>query len=137
MSKIYTIISVHDLFLIIILILYFRKVLNIDWFWSKTDQSNWLLCAAEDKSIKLWCLNDISQYTCAHQANSTHQSNNDCMQCNVCKNEIISLQNYKLFSGEQNLYKLKENFDAVWLDNNSNVLIAAVTECGSLKVINL
>lgn len=54
----------------------------------------------------------------------------------MCKNEMLSLQNYKLFSEEQNLYcyKLQRNFDAVWL-NNDSVLVAAVTKCGTLKVI--
>lgn len=86
------------------------------------DQSNWLLCAAEDKSIRLWCLKDITQYACSHSEN-------------ICKNEVISLQNYKLFTEEQNFYcyKLKQNFDAVWLNNNS-ILVAAITKCGTLKV---
>jgi len=48
---------------------------------------------------------------------------------------MLSLQNYKLFSEDQNLYcyKFQRNFDAVWVDNDS-VLVAAVTKCGTLKV---
>jgi len=109
--------------------------LSLDWFWSKKDQNNWLLCASEDKCIRLWCLNGISQYTCAHQTNSINKSNNNFE--NICKNEIISLKNYKLFSEDQNLYcyKFKPIFDAVWLDNNL-FLLAAITECGTLKVIH-
>lgn len=111
--------------------------MNIDWFWSNTDQSNWLLCAAEDKSIRLWRINNISQYTCAHKINSASdlsetESTTSRFE-NICKNEIMSLQKYKLISGEQILYCY---FDAIWLDNNSNVLIAAITKCGALKVIN-
>lgn len=96
--------------------------MNLDWYWSKMDQSNWLLCAAEDKSIRLWCIKDITQYACTRSKT-------------ICKNEIISLQNYKLLTEKQNLYcyKLKQNFDAVWLKNNS-LLVAAITKCGSLKV---
>lgn len=107
--------------------------MSLDWFWSKKDQCHWLLCAAGDKSIRLWCLNDISQYTCAHLTNSIHQSNNNFEY--TCKNEIIPLQNYKVFSEEQNLYcyKLQQHFDAVWLENSS-LLLAAITKCGSLKV---
>lgn len=113
--------------------LYYRGILNLDWFWSKTDQSNWLLCAADDKSIRLWCLNDITKYTCSHNINSAHHSNNSNFK-NECKNEIISLQNYKS-SSEQMLYcKFKQDFDAMWLDNGS-ILVAAITQCGSLKVI--
>ncbi|CAH1736793.1 unnamed protein product [Aphis gossypii] len=106
---------------------------NLDWFWSKTDQSYWLLSAA-NKSIRLWCLKDIKQYACAHRTISTNQSNSDIE--NMCKNEMLSLQNYKLFSEEQNLYcyKLQRNFDAVWL-NNDSVLVAAVTKCGTLKIL--
>uniref|UniRef100_A0A2H8TPT9 Apoptotic protease-activating factor 1 n=1 Tax=Melanaphis sacchari TaxID=742174 RepID=A0A2H8TPT9_9HEMI len=106
---------------------------NLDWFWSRIDQSFWLLSAA-NKSIRLWCLKDIKQYACAHKTISTNQSNNTIK--NMCKNEILSLQNYKLFSEEQNLYcyKLQRNFDAVWLDNDS-VLVAAVTKCGTLKIL--
>ncbi|XP_026822292.1 apoptotic protease-activating factor 1-like [Rhopalosiphum maidis] len=106
---------------------------NLDWFWSKTDQSFWLLSAA-NKSIRLWCLKDIKQYACAHRTISTNQSNSNIE--NMCKNEMLSLQNYKLFSEEQNLYcyKLQRNFDAVWLDNDS-VLVAAVTKCGTLKIL--
>lgn len=108
--------------------------MNIDWFWSKTNQSNWLLCAAEDKSIKLWCINNISQYTCVYQANSTldmsSTDSNSPHFKNIYKNEIVSLQNYK-FSEKRNLYSY---FDAVWLDNSTKVLIAAITKCGTLKV---
>ncbi|XP_060875475.1 apoptotic protease-activating factor 1-like [Metopolophium dirhodum] len=106
---------------------------NLDWFWSRTDQSNWLLSAA-NKSIRLWCLKDITQYACAHKTNTTNQSNSNLE--NECKNEILSLLNYKLFSEDQNLYcyKLQRNFDAVWVDNDS-VLVAAVTKCGTLKVL--
>lgn len=48
---------------------------------------------------------------------------------------MMSLQNYKSLTEKQNLYcyKLKQNFDAVWLKNNS-LLFAAITKCGSLKV---
>lgn len=110
-----------------------EDISHLDWFWSKTDQSNWLLSAA-NKSIRLWCLKDITQYACAHQTNTTNQSNSNFE--NVCKNEILSLQNYKLFSEDQNLYccKLQRNFDAVWVDNDS-VLVAAVTKCGTLKIL--
>lgn len=110
--------------------------MSLDWFWSRKDYSNWLLCASEDNSIRLWCLNDISQYTCAHQTNSIIESNSNFE--NICKNEILSLKNYKLFSEEQNLYcyKLQQNFDAVWLENSS-LLLAAITKCGTLKVIPL
>lgn len=75
------------------------------------------------------------QYTCTHQTIIGHQSNSEFE--NVYKNEIISLQNYKLFSEKQNVYycKLKPNFDAVWLNNNRALLVAAVTQCGMLKVI--
>jgi hypothetical protein len=94
-----------------------------------------LLCAAEDKSIRLWCLNDITKYTCSHKIDSKHHSNNSDFK-NLCKNEIISLQNYKSFTEEQNVYcyKFKQNFDAAWLDNGS-ILIATITKCGTLKVI--
>lgn len=112
---------------------HYRGISHLDWFWSRTDQSNWLLSAA-NKSIRLWRLKDITQYVCAHRTNATNEYNSDFE--NVCKNEILSLQNYKLFSEDQNLYcyKLQRNFDAVWVDNDS-VLVAAVTKCGTLKVI--
>lgn len=105
----------------------------MDWFSSKDDQSNWLLCAAEDKSIRLWCLKDLAQYTCTHHTVSTLQSNSEFN--GVCINEILSLKTYKKLSEEQNIYcyKLKQNFDALWLDNRA-VLIAAITQCGMLKV---
>lgn len=94
-----------------------------------------MLCAAEDKSIRVWCIKNITQYTCAYQAIVSHQPNSEFE--NVYKNEIISLQSYKLISEKQNVYccKLKQNFDAVWLNNNSSLLVAAVTQCGMLKVI--
>lgn len=71
---------------------------------------------------------------CGHQNNISHQSNSHFE--NVCKNEIISLENYKLFSEEQNAYcyKFQQRFDAVWLDDSS-ILIAAITKCSTLKVI--
>lgn len=77
----------------------------------------------------------MNKYTCCHKINSAHLSNNSDVN-NVCKNEIMSLQNYKIFSGEKNLYcyKFKQNFDAVWLENDS-ILVAAITKCGTLKVI--
>lgn len=107
--------------------------MNLDWYWSTTEQKNWLLCAAEDRSIQLWYINDITQYTCAYQTNTIYQSNNVIE--NICKNDVICLQDYQLFTEEQNLcYKFKQNFDAVWLDNNT-ILIAAITRCGTLKVI--
>lgn len=114
-------------------LLHYRDISHLDWFWSKADQSNFLLSAA-NKSIRLWRLKDITQYACAHQTNTANQSNSNFE--NKCKNEILSLQNYKLFSEDQNLYccKLQRNFDAVWVDNDS-VLVAAVTKCGTLKVI--
>lgn len=106
----------------------------MDWFWSENDQSYWLLCAAEDNSIKLWCLNDIVQYMCADQNNISHQLDSHFE--NVCKNEIISLKNYKLISEKQNAYcyKFQQRFDAVWL-NDSSILIAVITKCNTLKVI--
>lgn len=108
-------------------------MLSLDWFWSDNDQSNWLLCAAEDKSIRLWCLNDIAQYACANKINTVQQSNSNFEK--KCKNEVMSFQDYKLFLEEQNLYcyKFKQNFDAVCLKNDS-VLVAAITQCESLKV---
>lgn len=112
-----------------------RGILSLDWFWSKVDHNNWLLCASENKSIRLWCLNDITQYTCSHRTNILQEECNSHLE-NICKNEIISLQNYKLFSEKQNLYcyKFKQNFDAVLHDKNS-IFIAAITKCGTLKVI--
>lgn len=108
--------------------------MNLDWYWSSEEQRTWLLCAAEDQSIRLWCLDDTTQSACPYQTNTMHQSNNDVK--NICKNDVISLSDYKLLTEEQTLcYKFKQNFDAVWLDNNS-ILIAAVTRCGTLKVIN-
>lgn len=108
--------------------------MNLDWFWSKIDQGYWLLSAV-NKSIRLWCLKDITQYACAYKKNTLNQSNNNFE--NMCKNEIISLQNHELFFEEQNVYcyKFQRNFDAIWLDNDT-VLVAAVTNCGTLKVIN-
>lgn len=92
-----------------------------------------MLCAARDKSIRLWCLNDITKYTCSHKIDSKYHSNNNFK--NLCKNEIIPLQNYKSFIEEQNVYcyKFKQNFDAMWLDNGS-ILVATITKCGTLKV---
>ncbi|VVC32819.1 Hypothetical protein CINCED_3A002930 [Cinara cedri] len=110
-----------------------QGILNLDWYWSTEDQNNWLLCAAEDRSIRLWCINEIENYTCAYQANTKHQSSNGVE--HLCKNEVISLQDYKLITGKQNLcYTFKQNFDAVWLDNNS-ILIAAATKCRTLKIL--
>lgn len=102
---------------------------------SKVDQCNWLLCAAKDKSIRLWRFNDFTQYSCICRTNTLHQSDDDLK--NICKNEVILLQKYKLFMEEKKLYcyKLKQNFDALWLDNNS-LIVAAVSKCGKLKVIN-
>lgn len=108
--------------------------MSLDWFWSYENQCQWLLCAAENKSIRVWCLNGIAQYTCANKINTIQHASSNVE--NKCKNEVMSLQNYKLFSKEQHLncYKLKQNFDAVFFENNS-ILVAAVTQCGTLKVI--
>lgn len=112
----------------------YRGILSLDWFWSHEDQSYWLLCAAENKSIRLWCLNGITQYTCADKINTIQNSSNSFEK--KCKNEVISFKNFELFSKEENLncYKLKQNFEAMYFENNS-ILVAAVTQCGTLKVI--
>lgn len=106
----------------------------MDWFLSKNDQSNWLLCVAEDKSIRLWCLNNITQYTCVNR-NLAFYKNNKHLE-NICKNETITLEKYKSMFEKNDFYcyKLQQNFDAVWLENNS-LLIAAISKCGTLKVI--
>lgn len=102
---------------------------------SEEDLSNWLLCASNDKSIRVWCLKDMIQYTCTNNSVTKRHSNNVSENI-ICKNEIVCLQSYKIFSEKQNLYcyKLKQNFDAVWLDDSS-LLIAAITQCGMLKVM--
>lgn len=101
---------------------------------SEEDLSNWLLCAANDKSIRVWCLQNMMQYTCSSNTLTKCQPTSEFENI-ICKNETIPLQNYKLFSEKHNLYcyKLRQNFDAVWLTDDS-LLIAAITQCGMLKV---
>lgn len=91
----------------------------MDWLWSNTERSSWLLCAADNGSVRLWCLDDSTKYMC------------------TCKASRITLQEYmctvNLGRQETNCCKLNPNFDAIWLNNNI-ILIAAMTKCGSLKV---
>lgn len=101
----------------------------MDWFWS--DTVHWLLCAADDRSVRLWSLDDTSNFNSSASVTSSNHLDS-------CKNEKLSLGNYKLSLTsklqESICCKLNPNFDAVWLDNNA-LLIAAVTKCGRLKVI--
>ncbi|XP_050540508.1 apoptotic protease-activating factor 1-like isoform X2 [Daktulosphaira vitifoliae] len=110
-----------------------QGILNMDWFWS--DTVHWLLCATDDRSVRLWSLDDITKTLCNFNSNTVVTSVNHL---DFCKNEKLTLENYKLsltFKQQETFCcKLNPNFDAVWLDNNS-VLIAAVTKCGRLKIL--